>query len=338
MRGSPGARSPIDLVNPLLGLPLLLATQTPTVTIELPPDTPENLIERVVDSCNQALGGPRCQEVQAAEDPTTLYAIVSWDGIELAISLRRGTQNGEEVDSRHVSFSDSDDPEDRYIAAGLMVAALAAAHSSEPASPAPTPEPPPPESPSAQAGTPVAPPPTPEAAPVTEAPDQTPLHLGLDLGAEAGQGLRGQAPKWGAGLRLWWLGHTPRLGVTASASLLGAEDSIKLRWTTLGLGFAARVTPWESQFGLDVLGDVTAQHTEASATLGAETDSEELWRFGGRLGALVSIDTGTWIRPYVSVTLTLLDRGLEVTLEDDTQGSEAPATLGGSLGVRLAPF
>ena len=63
-----------------------------------------------------------------------------------------------------------------------------------------------------------------------------------------------------------------------------------------------------------------------------------LWRFGGRLGALVSLDTGYWIQPYAGVTLTLLDRGLEVTLAEDVQGSEPGATVGGSLGVRLAPF
>lgn len=318
-------------MNPLLSLPVLLATHMATVAIELPADTPEVLVDKVVESCNQALGGPRCQAANAAGE-TTLYARVAWDGNELAISLRRGAADGDEVDSRHVAFSDTDDPEDRYIAAGLMVAALAAAQVTEApqpppeeAAPAPPPEPPPP------------PPPAPLPEPVV-VPAATPLHLGLDLAAEAGQGLEGQAPKWGGSLRLWWLGHTPRLGVTAGASLLGADDDVELRWTSFAVGFAARVTPWDSQFGLDVLCDVLAQHTKASATLGDATDSEALWRFGGRLGALVSIDTGTWVRPYVGVTLTLLDRGLEVRLADEAQGSEPPLTVGGSLGVRLAPF
>lgn len=319
------------LVNPLFALPLLLATQMSTVMIELPPDTPEALIEQVVDSCNQALGGPRCSAADASGEATTLYALVSWDGVELAISLRRGAASGVEVDSRHVAFADSDDPEARYIAAGLMVAALAAAQPSEAAAPEPPPEP--------------APAPTPRRRPVsppTSAPEllraKNPLHLGLDLGAEAGQGLRGQGPKWGGGMRLWWLGHAPRLGVSASASLLAAEDGVSLRWTTLAAGFVARVTPWDSQLGLDLLGDVTAQYTKASATLGTETDSEALWRFGGRLGALVSIETGTWLQPYGALSLTLLDRGFTVTLAEDAQGSEPLATLGGSLGVRLAPF
>lgn len=317
-------------MHPFLALPLLFATHTPMVTIELPPGTPEPLIERVVDSCNQALGGPRCRAAPAPDEPDALYALVSWEGVELAISLRRGTASGVEVDSRHVAFSDSDDPEDRYIAAGLMVAALTAAQVSEPPPAAAAPPEPPP--------VPVAPPlppplPAPEVTPV-----QIPLHLGLDLGAEVGQGLRGQGPKWGGSLRLWWLAHAPRIGASASASLLGAEDGVTVRWTTLAFGIATRVTPWDSRLGLDVFCDATAQHTKASATAGAEADSDAIWRFGARVGALVSVDTGYWIQPTLGVTLTWLNRGLEVTLAEDAQGSESLATLSGSLGVRLAPF
>ncbi|HEY6725295.1 MAG TPA: hypothetical protein VI197_14770 [Polyangiaceae bacterium] len=321
-------------MHPLLTLPLLFATNPPTVTIELPTDTPDALIERVVDSCNQALGEPRCRAAPASGEASTLYALVSWEGVELAISLRQGTATGVEVDSRHVAFSDSDVPEDRYIAAGLMVAALAAAQANEvpAAEPAPEPAPVPPRPPIAAPR--VEPAPT---APAVTAPE-TPLHLGLDLGAEAGPGLRGQRPKWGGALRLWWLAHAPRIGASASASLLGADDDVTLRWTTLALGFAARVTPWDGALGLDLLCEATAQHTEASASVGAETDSDALWRFGGRLGAVVSLDTGSWIQPYLGATLTLLDRGLEVTLAEDAQGSEPGVTAGGSLGVRLAPF
>ena len=95
-------------MHPFLALPLLLTTHTPTVTIELPADTPEILIEKVVSSCNQALGGPRCRAAPTPDEPTKLYAVVSWDGVELAISLREGGADGVEVDSRHVAFSDSD--------------------------------------------------------------------------------------------------------------------------------------------------------------------------------------------------------------------------------------
>lgn len=317
-------------MSSFLALPLLFATLTPTVTIELPADTPSILIEKVVSSCNQALGGPRCRAASVSEEPTTLYAVVTWEGVELAISLRESATGGE-VDSRHVAFSDSDDPEDRYIAAGLMVAALAAAHPSEPEPVTPPPEPPPPPS------APPEPPPPPLPAP-EPTPPATPLHVGLDLNAEAGQGLRGQGPKWGGGVRLWWLAHAHHIGVVASASLLRADDDVTLRWATLAFGFAARVTPWDSLLGLDLLCDATAQHTKASTELGSEADSASLWRFGGRLTALLSLDTNFWIQPTMGVTLTLLDRGLEVTLAEDAHGSEYPATLGGSLGVRLAPF
>jgi hypothetical protein len=318
-------------VTPFSALPLLFASQASTVTIELPKGTPTALVQQVVDSCNQALGSPRCHPALDPGGDTALYALVLWDGNELTISLRRKAPNGVEIDSRHVAFSDADDPRDRYIAAGLMVAALTAAQPNEP-TPAPTPAPAP--------ETPKAPLATPASAPATVPAEQSsaPLHLGLYVGAEAGQGLTGQSPKWGGGLRLWWLAHEPRLGVTASASLLGAKDSVSLRWTTLCLGFTARLTPWESLFGVDVVTDATAQHTRASATLGAETDSAELWRFGGRFGALVSLDTGSWVQPYVGVSLTLLERGVEVTLEQEAQGSESLLTLGGSLGIRLAPF
>src|SRR5690606_22497996 len=108
----------IGLVHPFLALPLLFATNAATVTIELPSDTSEDMGAKVVESCNQALGGPRCRAAPATVEPSTLYALVSWEGVELAISLRLGTAAGNEVDSRHVAFSDSDHPEDRYIAAG----------------------------------------------------------------------------------------------------------------------------------------------------------------------------------------------------------------------------
>ena len=306
-------------------------TRLATVAIDLPEGTPSATVDRVIDSCNQALGGPRCHAALPGRPSTTLLAVVSWEGAELKITLYREI-DGEEVDRRQVAFSETDAPTDRYIAAGLLVAALAAAHGNEEAASQqpepPAPGPPPPPAPS--------PPSVFEPAPL--AIPRAPLRLGFDLELQAGQGLSGDQPRWGGGLRLWWLEDAFRIGLVAGASHLRASEPVELTWSTLGAGLVAHPTPWNSPIGVEISGEAVAQYTEARAELQNDTQSDGLWRMGGRLSSAFLWEATNWLKPYVGLQLTLLEQGFQVRVRNAPVGAEPEARVILSLGLKVAPF
>ena len=317
--------------NDMLTIPLLLGVgQLSTVAIDLPADTPEATVAKVVESCNQALGGPRCQAAGQGVR-TTLVAIVRWEGTELRISLHKDSAEGPEVDQRQVAFSAEDAPRDRFIAAGLMVAALTAAQINPEA---PEPEPPPPP--------PTKPPPAPPKLDVPPAPPapppELPLHLATNLSAEVGQGLSGEGAKWGGGVRLSWLLHSPRIGVTGKVSYLGAGQPTRMRWTSAAVGLIARLSPWNSPIGVEFSGEGVAERVVAQATRDGESDSDGLWRLGGQLSLLAGLRVPASVEPFVGLQLTLLERGFEVRLEDEPLATEPPLRLTGQLGLTIPLF
>lgn len=315
----------------MLAIPVLLGiTRLSSVAIDLPDGTPPETVNRVVESCNQALGSPRCHAASPGQPSTTLLAVVSWEGADLKITLYRES-DGEEVDRRHVAFSEADAPSDRYIAAGLLVAALTAAHGNEQT------ESPPPEAPPAPSPPPSPPAPVYEPAPPPIEP-AGPLRLGMDLEVQAGQGLSGEQARWGGGVRLWWLENDYRIGVTTSAGHLRASKPVELAWTTLGAGVVARPTPWSSLVGVEISAEAVAQHTEARAERRAESRSASLWRLGGRLSSAFVWEVHDSLKPYVGLQLTLLERGFQVTVQGEPVGSEPEARVLLGLGLKVAPF
>lgn len=308
---------------------LLAALGLPTVAIDLPEDTSPQIVARVVDSCNAALGSRRCEAAQPTGNDTTLLAVVRFQGAALDIRLFRGRGVRTEVERRSVAFSEEDAAPDRYIAAGLMVAALTAA---QPQSPEKAPaEVPPPESPPP-------PPPEPEPEPVQSAPGAPAPHLGIDLAFLMGQGLDSRHPKLGGGLQPWWLADSPRIGASVSISYLYSSGPVQLTWVSAGLGVAGRITDWSAPVSVEISTEAMVQQASAAAERDGIRRSENLLRWGGRLGSKIAFPLGGPIEPYLGWEVTLLRPSFEVRLEDERIGSEGPLRFGLALGVRIVPF
>ena len=297
---------------------LLAAVGLSSVAIDLPADTPAQLVQQVVDSCNEALGAKRCEAAQAGRRNSALLAVVRFGDATVDIRLFRVAPVRTELERRSVAFSEDDARGDRYIAAGLMVAALTAAQ------PEPTPVPEP------QAGPPAPPRPSPPPSPA-EASNPT----GLDAGFEIGQGLDSHHPKYGGSLRAWWIAHGPRLGVTGGASYLYAANRAELTWTSASLGIIGRATPWRSLVSVEVSAEGMFQRVVAAAELAGTRESASVGRGGGRFGSKVAFEFGRWVHPWLGWEMSLLRRGLKVTLEDERIGAEGALRFGMALGLRF---
>ncbi len=326
----------------MLAIPLLWATtQLSTVAIDLPESTAPDTVARVVESCNEALGGPRCQTATGEMQGATLYAIVRWEGTELKISLRRGGPNGVEVDRRKVFFSAEDAPRDRFIAAGLMVAALTAAQSTASSNSTDT-DSEPPETPPETSK-------TPEAATTRVVAVPTPVrldqyasahapHWGFDLEAQTGPGLRGQPLRWGGSLAFWWLAHAPRLGLVTTLTYLHADNPVALDWASAGAGLRARLTPFRNVVGVELSTQAVVERVGASATRLGKDQSVHLWRPGGSLETLLVVNPGGFLQLFVSARGILMTRGFSLRVGGETVGSEPRLGFTGGIGLRIAPF
>lgn len=318
----------------MLSLPLVwAATQLSTVAIELPEGTEASTAARVVDSCNQALGGPRCHPA-GGEQATTLYAIVSWEGSLLSVSLYQGGPTGKQLDRRDLTFSDVDARQDRFITAGLIVAALTAgARASLEATPPEEPQAPEaPEAPPLPA--PAAEPPAGEVPPALV----SPRHAGFDLEGQLGRGASEERLEWGVGGQAFWIAHTPRLGAMLGVEARRVGGPVEIRSGGLSAGMLVHLTPWQSGVGVEFSAAGLLQRVTAEAQQGGATDTGALWRGGGKLGAVLLFSGLSWLEPYAAARLTLLNRGFRVTLNDDIVGTEPKHRLLFALGLRLLPF
>jgi hypothetical protein len=80
------------------------------------------------------------------------------------------------------------------------------------------------------------------------------------------------------------------------------------------------------------------QQATASARRDGIRQSENVVRWGGRLGSKIAFPLGGPIQPWVGWGVTLLRPSLEVRLEDERVGSEGPLRFGLALGIRVVPF
>jgi hypothetical protein len=310
---------------------VLLATLgLPTVAIDLPADTPSQTVARVVDSCNAALGARRCEALRPTGNDTTLLAVVRFQGAALEIRLFRGEGVRTEVERRSVAFSEDDAAPDRYIAAGLMVAALTAAQPEAPPEPPPEPSAAPPEPPPAVS--------TPPSESLPERREASGPHLGFDLGFQMGQGLDSRNPKLGGVFQSWWLAESPRLGASVSLAYLYAGQPVELTWACVGLGLTGRVTDWTAPVSVEVSTEALLQKATAAAERAGIRRSEDVLRWGGRLSSKLAFPLGGPIQPWLGWEVTLLRPSFEVRLEDEHLGTEGPLRFGLALGIRVVPF
>jgi hypothetical protein len=293
------------------------------VAVELPPDTSDEAAARVIESCQAALGPNECTLAKDGTD-AEWHAAVTWEGMRLRVTLEQSQMRGTEVARRELEFSPSDSEEQRWVAAGLMVAALTAAQS-KPEEPKEDEKPL--EQPKARK----------EPAMVAEPPPApVVLHGVVDVGGLVGRGLRASEPKLGILVRGWLTLNASRLGATASLRVASSFGDPELRWYGGSAGIAARVTDWSSPFGLEFVGELLLEQAQARAM---REDVEQVmtssWRGGGQLGVVASYGLARWFVPWVAADLSAVRPELEVRVADRSVGTEGDVRWAFSLGGRF---
>lgn len=326
------------------------------VVIEPPASFGADVGERIVESCNRALGEGRCElGVEPTPEPlpepapdgtlqptpapsvpaspgaskAPFRARLRWDGSTLQVELSaNGTPSP--IAESTVRFSASDDEKQRWVAAGLLVASLVAAQAPEsapPAAPAPEPEPPPP-----------APPPPAPPSVTDEVRDEKPARLRVDLGALIAPGLDEGPLRKGLALRAAFLPPRLTFGPTVSlraahapADALGAE----LDSATLSLGLVGALTPVEAPLSLEVSAEGTAERALVRVSRAGATEEKDAWRFGARLGltaaAKISDVAGIW----VGADVTGQRPELVVRIDSKAAGTETWLRWAALAGLRL---
>jgi hypothetical protein len=290
------------------------------VAVQLPPETSDEAAARVVESCQAALGPDQCA-LATGDRRAKWRAIVDWQGMRLVVTLEHTQTRGTPVARREITFSPSDSEEQRWVAAGLMVAAVTAAQS-EPEGPQQPPEEPQTrEEPAALA--------EPHPAPAT-------LRGVVDFGGLVGQGLRSSEPKLGILGRGWLMLNAASLGATASLRFASSFGNPELRWYGGSAGVAARVTDWSAPFGLELVAELLLEQAQARATRdGVEQVLTSSWRGGAQLGAVASYSLARWFVPWVAADVSALRPELEVRIADRTVGTEGDVRWAFSLGARF---
>lgn len=297
---------------------LLVAVQ---VAVAVPPSAPEAAEARVVASCASVLGADACVAATAAVDPT-FVAEVQWEGRRLTVTFRKPDPEGTLVARTELDFSSQDTDEERWEAAGLMVAALAAAQPRAIVEAPPPPPPPPPRV-------------APEVPPPPPAPKPR-LRWALELGAVGGNGLDAGPLRWGGEARLLGIGPRSHLIlplIAASASARSGEPSVLWLEGATGLGW--RPTAPESRVAVDLWSAGVVQLVQASATEGAATSRAEAVRGGGRVGFTVSLPMGRSLAFWAGGQATYIRPALEVRERGDTVGLEGPLRVAAGAGLRF---
>lgn len=331
----------------------LLVTGMSSVTVDLPAGTPAHTLQRVINSCNAALGPQRCRAAQRDGNDATWLAVVLIDGNVLEIQLFREAdrsrigylgKRGSPVDQRRITFGKADSDSDRYVTVGLLVAALAAAQPATPVGSSTIDLPP-------TGATPVGPStvgPSPlasghnadplRAPPPFAAPSPTAPHLGLEAALVFGPGLSRGQPRWGGALGLWWMAHDPRLGIGASLGYAASRQSIDVTWVTATGGLISQLTDWQARFQLLLSLEAIIQRANASAERDGQLQSQGVTRWGGRLGARVGVKAAAGLHPWLGGQLTLLRRAFEVRLGDEPLGTDEALGLSVMVGLTFTPF
>ncbi len=309
---------------------MLLASVT--VAVAVPPDVAEAASARVVASCESVLGAGECVAAGAGAE-TIWIAEVVWDGHRLTVTLRR--PDVKEFTARTaLDFSPQDGEDERWVASGLMVAALAAAQ------PRSVPESPP-EVVTASSDPGSSPLLTPEPEPALPLPREAPgARAMLDAGGVMGPGLDAVPLRWGVQCRggIWW--GRRGFGVVGGVRSAWLSGAPALRWVDGSAGVAfrpsgARVT----SVLLDLSAAAVVQTLEAHATQDGTTRGARSSRAGARGGATASVRVAPRLGLWIGGDLTLLQPAVEVRLNSEKVGTESPArwAIGSGLRFDLTP-
>jgi hypothetical protein len=268
---------------------------SPLVALEMPPEVVPELHAAALRSCNLALGADRC--VQSRVEPPKPMA--AWlavlrlhdeDELRVHIELRDGTTGGALFSVRELEFRPSDDPLQRWAAAGVVVAALVVSADRAQASRAEPRQ----NEPSHRSGARAAPP-EPEPAPLARpgmsaAPNPEPVRPpsaagALDATALAGPGFDRGRWRIGFGLRpsvFWPAG--PLLGWACVAASHRPGD-VAATWWSGAVGGGLRVLADPLPLAFEARAGGVGTWFGVRATDGTERAAGSRWRYGA-LGAL----------------------------------------------------
>lgn len=314
---------------------LLPAAAAAVVSLQLPDDTRAENVARAVASCDAVLGDGACRPSAEALDAPWL-ATVTWQEGRLNVTLREAAHPDDVLVERALEFSQGDSADERWSAAGLMVAALMAAQgSTSQAATVPEPEPPPPPAP---APTVAPPPPEPEHR-VAALPPELPRTFvpSFELLALAGPGLDPGPWRFGGAGRFSLVHGQVRIGPSIGLRVTTASDTVDAVWIDGSLGAAARLTPWSWRLGVTVVAEGLVEHVEAGAVMGTERDGSARVRGGARLGLRTGFRLADWLAPMVWADVSVLRPAVDVRVQGETVGKFSPvgATLG--LGIVVCP-
>jgi hypothetical protein len=339
---------------PWLVLPIALGAE---VAVELPPMAGADAWERVLHSCDSVLGDNVC--VRRAHPPDTELPVTDssarptsspapsklaelwWEAdiLHLRFSVTRGGST--ETLERSLSFAPTDPAPERWVAAGLMVAALAAGVRDVAATPDPeadgrTAEP---KASDAQGTRPLTPPipvrlaqsVPPRDEPSAKQKARPPLNF--DLGAVLGPGMTTGHWRLGPVLRATWLPFGD-FGLTVDARTAYSEDVVQLQWSSLALGPTWRLGS-SARLGLDAHAGAVIEWTQASATRTGEVDTARATRWGGRACLSAWLGLSEHLSLWVGVDASQLSPDLEIHLQGVAVAKQQGPSWSGSGGLRL---
>lgn len=247
------------------------------VVVDVPP-AEATAVARTLATCNAALGPQEC--ALASEGAAGhWYAVVRFDPERhsvLTIRLFDGSTEGPEVASSELAFKDKDSELERWASAGVVVAALVAAQTSE----ATAPKPPPTAAPVA----PAPPAPTPaRGRPKLVAP--RPVWLRLDLGATGGSEIDSGALRFGALTRFGLaLREVPVFAFGSAAYTVRGAGTPDLTWLTAAAGCGVHVGFAHELGALEVRSEAVIESVTIHATDAGRSESARRTRLGPRFG------------------------------------------------------
>jgi len=273
-------------------------------------------VARTLATCNAALGPRECG-LASEGGAGRWYAVVRFDPERhsvLTIRLFDGSAEGPEVASSELAFKDRDSELERWASAGVVVAALVAAQTSEAAAPTP-PSPPTP--------VPMAPPPR-APTPPPRRPKLVALHpvwVRLDLGATGGSEIDSGALRFGALTRFGLaLREVPVFAFGSAAYTVRGAGTPDLTWLTAAAGCGVHVGFAHELGALEVRSEAVIESVTIHATDGNHSDSARRTRLGPRFGldlagyfakdlALVAGVEAAVLRP--SVVISVAGQGVD---------------------------
>lgn len=284
-------------------------------------------VSAAVAGCSEVLSANECTSNIEAEMPTWRAEITFLDEARLfaTVRLTRYEDGAEaEVLVRDIRFAETDPPEHRFRAVGLIVAAHLVARGDRPTPPAP----PPPPAPEPEGEPPPPPPP----------PQLSWYRVGFDVALLAGGGLAEQQVPFGIAVRPYYRPTPLPLDLILGFRWARSDDAVRSDWMGLSAGARVRLVPPDWPLGLELRAEFLAEQVNLLATADGETERASTWRFGGRFGADVSVPFASRFAFVLGGDVGVLDPDVVVSVAGQPAGRTSGPELQGLVGVRVDLF